>query len=206
MPVACIVPTVPFDELKPGEITHLASGVIFPEKLGAFRRREYRGLDWEGLDVSIAYTRLHLVDRLNATYFVYPAIPVAGYDAQEDVPRDQRKVLLEQSFSEVKRDLLEYNPGAKLVFEDHSVVMFQGKERDTLLANYIYSEKLGFLDIQFFTTASLMAVDEWLILNRLTAPDDSVGRSTKEISAFIQEFMEINGGHLFPAGYGDDAE
>jgi hypothetical protein len=204
LPISCIAPATPFEELASGDVSHLASGVIFPKKLGAFQRGDLDLFDTAGLDVSVAYTRIHLVDQLSATIFVYPAISTSAHDPDGNVPREMRRKLLGKSFERVKRDLLKYHPKAKLVREDHSVVMFQNQERDSLSANFEYPQKYGIFNVDMFTMASLIAVDHWLILFRLTATDHSAERSTAEMSEYVRTFFERNGGRLFKPGYGDD--
>jgi len=184
-------------------MVHTASGVLFPELLGKFKRGESTRYDRSGNDISWAYTRFHLVDRLNATLYVYPFQERIEASNLETPSKTERLNLLKEAFAQVKEDIVAYEPNAELVFQDHSIIRFQGEERHALMANYIFQSRVGFFNIQFFTSAYLIGLDRWLVLIRLTAPDDSVGRSMDEIVGFLHAFIAINDGSLFPQGYGD---
>lgn len=200
---SCVVQEASSVEQETKRIGHAKSGIVFPESLGAFQRGALHKFDEKGLDISAIYTRFHLRDQLNAQIYVYPASTVRSLGSDEDEIRAMRKVLLEKSFEGVKQSIFENQPEAELVMEDSSVVILQGKERDAITANLIYTDMVGFMKIQFFTSASLFALDQWLILVRLTAPDDSVGRSLEEVGGLYQEFMKANGGQLSPKGNGN---
>jgi hypothetical protein len=195
---ACVVKVPAPRSLAEGQVGHAESGIVFPEMLGAFKRGEVESADEAGLDVSAEYTRFHLRDRLNATVFVYPSNNLRSWGSPDEVIRAAQRELLERSFEGVKQDILSYHPGAKLVLEDSSELILFDKKRDVEVANYIYTEGKGFMKITYYTTASLIAVDQWLVLFRLTAPEDSAGRSLEQISGFFQAFMEANDGSLLP--------
>lgn len=191
----------PFTELEADGFRHDASGFVFPARLGQFKRGESTRYDRDGKDVSWQYTRYHLRDRLNATVYVYPFHGRLG--AAASASADSGRALLEVEFERVKEDLLAQQPEAKRVFQDHSILRLQGQERYALMANFIFMDKVGIFDIQFFTTAYLIEMGDWLALIRLTAPDDSVGRSTEAIGGFLDALLGANDGKRLPKGYGD---
>ncbi len=203
VPTSCFVSKAVVEH-ESGEVEHLASGLIFPEKLGAFQRVDHSQSDRWGFSVSIDYTRFHLVESRKAAFLVNPAIMYTEQDPQGLTPEENRKARLEQSVEWFKRVLLEPDADAKIVFEDYSIVMLQGKECGAFVANYVFPREFGEPTAEMFGTVSLIAVDDWLILFFLKAPNDSVARSTHEFSEFMQSFLEKNAGPAFEPGYGDE--
>ena len=94
----------------------------------------------------------------------------------------------------VKQNIMSASPGATLVFVDETAVDLFGQRRETLTANFTYTTKVQGFDIPFFTTASLIDLDHWLVLVRITAANDSYGRSLEQVFGFFQAMLEANDG------------
>lgn len=194
--VSCVNTEPAYRSFDTSQIGHVGSGILFPDKLGEFERTNYQTADEAGLDVNATYTRFHLVDRINANIFVFPAPTIrSDFKAEGDI-RDMRKFIMEREFEGIKHSLLEANPGAELMHETALQVPLCGKECDSIVANYRFTTKVGFLPVTFYTSASVTAINQWLVLIRITTPRDSAARSSKEIMEFGALFLEANGGDL----------
>jgi len=189
---SCVTPEA-FEQGPDDRVTHTTSGLHFPKTLGEFERGETSTYGPRGLGVTATYTRYHLRDRINATLFVYPNPPLANQD-QYETQDDRRKARHTSAFERVKKNLVEHNPDAEFSSETHSVTSLQQADRHLSQASYLFSEKVQSLDIVFKTDASLVEVDDWLILARLTAPADSMQRSGKVIGGFYKSIILANGG------------
>ncbi len=193
---SCEATHAPYRDLEPEQLGHMDSGFLFPVELAAFKRGELTTLNEEGTDVGVTYTRFHPWDRLNASVFVYPALPLKTLGSTPEQIRVARSSLLKRAFKVVELDIVKASPGATIVFADDSVVTLFGQERDALMANFTFTQKVGPIDVLFFSTATLIALDQWLVLIRLTAPNDSFGRSLVEVTEFYQALLEANEGGL----------
>jgi len=123
-----------------GSYTHAASGMVFPDALGDFRRTSISRYDAEGLDVSAGYDLFAPPRVIAATVYVYPAPPLVSIGSPPEVVATARANLCQREFESRKQEILQSHPGAKLIEERAVSVVRAGGTHSGRMAAFEYED------------------------------------------------------------------
>ena len=193
---SCVVNEPPAREFDPGVVGHAGSGVVFPEMLGEFKRGDVTDFKNDGTNLGVTYTRSHLVDRLNASVFVYPGPELRSMGSSNATKNEARKLLLDGHFDGVKQEVFAANAGAKLVDEAEFTMFLFGEHRPAKSAVFSYSDGTSFFSVDYVSNATVVALDQWVVKLRMTMPEDSAMRSREQVNGFFTAFIDANAAAL----------
>ena len=155
----------PFAEALDGNIVHVASGFLFPNKVGDFKRLMARQYDSNGRDVSVGYG----CER--------PQI-VATIDLS---PSNGR--LLDTEFLVRENQIVAQHQGTTLV--DRGTALITPNKTPALMANYEYTDSFAG-KVQLLRSRFLLARrGDWNVEYRFTYPA-SEGASGAALADFLQ--------------------
>ncbi|MFK5956446.1 MAG: hypothetical protein QM477_08395 [Planctomycetota bacterium] len=196
MGFSCVNPSTPNRKFADHQVGHAASGILFPQTLGEFQRTGFQIYDDRGLDVGATYLRFHVRDRISAQLSVYPAPPLHKGRKPAAELRSMRKVQMKMAFDGVKQRILDANPGSIHATEDASVVILFGQECDVQTGIFLFTEDRGIFPTTYYSSVSMVAFQQWFLVERITATIDAANHSEAELVEFVQAFMLANEGTL----------
>lgn len=155
----------PFAVSLDGNIVHVASGFLFPNKIGDFERVMARQYDVDGRDVSVGYNNKK--PQIAAIIFVHQS----------------RGRVLDTEFVVRENEIVAQHEGTKLV--DHGTALITPKKTPALMANYEYTDNFAGR-VQPLRSRLLVAQrGDWEIEYRFTYPV-SEGASAASLVDFLQ--------------------
>ena len=113
--------------LRPGQVGHHKTGIVFPETVAGLPRGQVRTYDSKGLDMSAGYDLADVRNPVAITVYVYPAPKLVSIGSPADVVATARKHLTDRHFELVKQDILNRTPSASLVSDRETAMVFRGE-------------------------------------------------------------------------------
>ena len=168
--------------------SHVASGIIFPQRVDNMQRTRITRYDKAGDDVSAGYDSTDRLLRLFATVYVYPSPPLTSIGSPQNVIDQARTKLSEQEFERCKLEIVNNNSGAKLIEQREVTHLESTQAYKGKLAIYEYNYSFGGPPVPVRSYLYLFCyVDgKWAIKYRFTHPKDVDALPT--IEAFLQSF------------------
>jgi hypothetical protein len=165
-----------------GRYAHAASGMVFPEAAGPFRRGQVTRFDVEGRDVGVGYDLTDGTGEIFATVYVSPSTPIFSIGSPENVVAGARAHICAQDFEAMKAAVVRLHPGAVLV-EEQADDSTPGTPRHE--ATYAYEAMIAGREQPARSEAHLTCYvgDEWSVEYRITAV---AGRNVRrEVAALM---------------------
>jgi hypothetical protein len=169
-----------------GSYTHSASGMVFPDAVGDFRRTSIRRYDAEGLDVSARYDLVAPPRAVAATVYVYPAPPLVSIGSPQEVVATARANLCQREFETRKQEVLQSHAGAKLVEERAISLVQAGETRSGRMAAFEYEDVFAHQRQAVAARVYLFCYvgGKWVVKYRFSYPKSF--DATKEIEEFMR--------------------
>ena len=153
-----------------GPYHHKISGMIFPEKVGDFRRVSITQFTQEGNDTGVSYNANNFMNSILASVFVYPAPRIASFGSPSYVIENSRKIVLRDHLKELKNTITDEHPDAKLISEKDYTLTTGGKSYKGTKVVYELKFQYGFYSIDSISHLYLFQKGKWLIKYRITFP------------------------------------
>jgi len=167
-------------------IVHSASGMRFPERVGEFKRLDYRQSGQRGLNFTCDYKSTGPGGQIAATVLIYPA-PSVTAGPTEGVIRETRPAMADSEYQvEVKRVLGDH-PNTTVAWEKE-ISLAQGvQKRLGRCVEFDYSEMVGGRSQPVTSRLYLFndADDKWAVKFRVTYPKGFPAESL--INSFMAE-------------------
>ena len=172
--LAIAVSTLLAADSEPIELTrdvpwrHEPSGFVFPQDVVTFTRVSASRYDDEGRNVSVGYSDRAL--RTIVTAYVYPSggAPLA------------------QHFEQVKRDVREVHPDAKVLAEGAWKLEQNGRKLTGRRATFSFRASIGGREQEFVSEAYLLRLGDVFLKFRTTCPKDRYEAASDRIARFLQ--------------------
>jgi len=178
--------------LRPGEMAHAASGILFPEHVLGFARGQIRAYDSSGRDVSVGYDLVDPQNPVVITVYVYPAPKLTSIGSPADVVETVRRKLTDNHFQGVKAEIMRSHPQASLLSERQTAMQFQGQSLYGRSARFKSRERFAHRTQPVISHAEVFAFGKWLIKFRITHPTESEDEAKHSIDEFKTAFCEAN--------------
>jgi hypothetical protein len=169
---ACAGPSGPRRIEEAGPYTHVSTDLVFPEKIGVFRRQYVTEYDEEGYDASGHYQSPRTL-LITATVYHYPANQTASPPTNDEFV---------SHFRQVVGDVDRTTPGGRLVTTEKVTYEINTFNFTGLHSAYAYDSFRGYnSDVR--THIYLFVLDGWYLKFRFTHPADvDEGATIEEIN------------------------
>lgn len=168
-------------ELPEGEPwVHEASSFVFPPDVGTFTRVDASRFDEPGRNVSVGYVDRGL--RVMASVYVYPnpGLPLAGH------------------FEQVKRDVLDIHPQARLLSEGQWTLEQGDRKFTGRRAAFAFRLAAADKEQEVVSEAYLLRLGEFFIKFRITCPKARYEPAAERIERFLKS-LKLPGSAPAPA-------
>jgi hypothetical protein len=186
-------------EVGPGEFRHEPSGVVFPERIGRFRRVAVTRYDEDGLDASVGYDFKSPPFFIIATVYVFPAPRCASLGSSEEGIADMKAELAGGAWKGSVDQVLRAHEGSRLVADEEVEVVNAGRTFRGRKASFEYEGEFGGarLRAQSYLYAFCWVGEDWIVEYRFTYPAGI--RGTRPLD-------ELLAGIRWPRGPGQDRQ
>jgi hypothetical protein len=178
--------------LRPGEIGHAESGILFPETVNGFARGEIRTYDSAEQDVSAGYDLGDAEDPIAITVYVYPAAKLISFGSDADFVESMRRTLADATFEDVKKAIIAGHPDAWLVSEEEAVLQLRGESLYGRSGKFKYRQRFGHQVEAAMSHVEVYSFGKWLIKFRVTHPFRSEEKAKGSMDGFKKAFCVAN--------------
>jgi hypothetical protein len=159
-----------------GSWRHPASGLVFPDSVGNFRRVSINRYDEAGTDVGVGYN--HEVGGELVAFTVYVRPPVTL--------RTGEPASLEQQFRMEKQVVRSRHPGASESWSRAVALLGEGVPRSGFAAEFGYTETFAGLPQPVVSRLYLFESDGWFIKYRVTFAATAEGAPRRTAEALLR--------------------
>lgn len=170
-----------------GDWTHEASGMVFPQSIGDFKRVTINHYDKEENNVGVGYNLQSMFKPVIATVYVYPSPRIISIMSPPEVIETTRTTLSKNQYEATKQGILSGHENARL--KEYDFNLPQGEmEVSGKLAVFEYdgvfaSRQQKLMSILYFFT---YVNQKWTVKYRFTFP--RVVNASKEVKGFMKDF------------------
>ena len=174
-----------------GPYTQAATGMIFPESVGDFKRTDVISYNSERTDESAGYLLEKDAKQIAITVYVYPVPADLGTALTQNLPKDDLVgawyMLGEELFNEEEQGIVELHPGSQLLDGGETAFEQHGVTYPGAVSTFRYDEEFfGRVQkvrsqLQLFP----MVGGKWMVKYRVTYPEgfDGAGAANAFIHA-----------------------
>ena len=170
-----------------GPYVHSASGMTFPEHIGAFQRVEIIRYDSTGNDVSAGYNLANQTHKVFMTVYIYPRPKMTSISVFPPlVTKKSIPGIDSNHFEGIKTQIEKTYPGSKLVNEDIVFLTQGGKRYQGQKATYESDSLPAFVNQEALSDAYLFPYGNWFIAYRISYLKVSHEAVNTDIEQFLQ--------------------
>ena len=171
------------------DYTHAGTEMIFPEHIGKFQRVQITQFAPEEKDVGIGYNFYDPVSPISATVYIYLAPSVVSIGSSPEVAETTKDLMFQSHLNDVKREIMQVHPDAKLISENSCVVTIGEQSHKGQEVTFEFAYVFGTKPQDSISQLYLFQHDGWMIKYRFTFPKVTAVTSEAVVMDFLKKLV-----------------
>jgi hypothetical protein len=167
--------------------THAGTEMIFPEHIGKFQRVQITQFAPDEKDVGVGYNLYDPVSPISATVYIYLAPSVVSTGSSPEVVEAAKALMFHSHLNDVKQEIMQVHPDAKLISENSCVVTIGEQSRKGQKVTFEFAYVFGTKPQDSISQLYLFQNDGWMIKYRFTFPKATAATSEAVVMDFLKK-------------------